>query len=128
AYSGEEVKRLGALRLTGLATTVACFICIAQFVILRPLSAFVVACQVLWLSVLNAPVCTFAPVLKVMMAIERIGASLTAQTGSIGSLSTLLLATLQRGEPFAACVAARTMLVIAGIWLLARQSPLRTAT
>ena len=43
AYSGEEVKRLGALRLTGLATTVACFICIAQFVILRPLSAMVVA-------------------------------------------------------------------------------------
>ncbi len=128
AYSGEEVKRLGALRLTGLATTVACFICIAQFVILRPLSAMVVAPQVLWLSVLNATVCTFAPVLMVMMAIERIGASLTAQTGSIGPLSTILLATLLLGEPFTAWVAAGTVLVLAGIWLLARQSPLRTAT
>ena len=37
--SGEEVKRLGALRLTGLATSVACLFCIAQFVLLRPLSA-----------------------------------------------------------------------------------------
>jgi drug/metabolite transporter (DMT)-like permease len=128
AYSGEEVKRLGALRLTGLATTVACFICIAQFVILRPLSAMVVAPQVLWLSVLNATVCTFAPVLMVMMAIERIGASLTAQTGSLGPLSTILLATLLLGEPFTAWVAAGTVLVLAGIWLLARQSPLRTAT
>ena len=127
AYSGEEVKRLGALRLTGLATTVACFICIAQFVILRPLSAMVVAPQVLWLSVLNATVCTFAPVLMVMMAIERIGASLTAQTGSLGPLSTILLATLLLGEPFTAWVAAGTVLVLAGIWLLARQSPLRTA-
>ena len=128
AYSGEEVKRLGALRLTGLATTVACFICIAQFFILRPLSAMAVAPQVLWLSVLNATACTFAPVLMVMMAIERIGASLTAQTGSIGPLSTILLAALLLGEPFTAWVAAGTVLVLAGIWLLARQSPLRTAT
>ena len=34
--SGEEVKRLGALRLTGLATSVACLFCIAQFFVLRP--------------------------------------------------------------------------------------------
>ena len=41
--SGEEVSRLGALRLTGLATSVACLFCIAQFVLLRPLSALAVA-------------------------------------------------------------------------------------
>jgi drug/metabolite transporter (DMT)-like permease len=128
AYSGEEVKRLGALRLTGLATTVACLICIAQFLILRPLSAMAVAPQVLWLSALNATACTFAPVLMVMMAIERIGASLTAQTGSIGPLSTIFLAVLLLGERFTAWVAAGTVLVLAGIWLLARQTPLRTAT
>ena len=127
-YSGEEVKRLGALRLTGLATTVACFICIAQFFILRPVSAMAVAPQVLWLSALNATACTFAPVLMVMMAIERIGASLTAQTGSIGPLSTIFLAVLLLGEPFTAWVAAGTVLVLAGIWLLARQTPLKTAT
>jgi drug/metabolite transporter (DMT)-like permease len=121
SYSGEEVKRLGALRLTGLATTVACIICIAQFFLLRPLSAMIVAPQVLWLSALNATVCTFAPVLLVMMAIERIGAPLTAQTGSIGPLATILMATLWLGEPFTAWVAAGTLLVIAGIWLLARQ-------
>ena len=53
-YSGEEVKRLGALRLTGLATTVACVLCILQFALLRPMSAAVVAPEVIWLSVLNA--------------------------------------------------------------------------
>ena len=122
AYSGEEVKRLGALRLTGLATSVACIICIAQFLILRPWSALMVAPQVLWLSALNATVCTFAPVLMVMMAIERIGASLTAQTGTVGPLSTILMAVMLLGEPFTAWVAAGTVLVIAGIWLLARQA------
>jgi len=128
SYSGEEVKRLGALRLTGLATTVACLICIAQFFALRPLSAMAVAPQVLWLSALNATACTFAPVLMVMMAIERIGATLAAQTGSIGPLSTIFLAVLLLGEPFTAWVAAGTVLVLAGIWLLARQPPRKTAT
>jgi drug/metabolite transporter (DMT)-like permease len=120
-YSGEEVRRLGALRLTGLATTVACIICITQFFVLRPWSAIFVAPQVLWLSALNATVCTFAPVLMVMMAMERIGASLTAQAGTVGPLSTILMAVVLLGEPFTAWVAAGTVLVIAGIWLLARQ-------
>lgn len=120
AYSGEEVRRIGAVRLTGLATSVACIICIVQFFLLRPSSAMSVAPQVLWLSVLNATVCTFAPVLMVMMAIERIGASLTAQTGTIGPLSTILMAVVLLGEPFTAWVAAGSVLVIAGIWLLAR--------
>ena len=42
-FSGEMVKRLGSLRLVGLATTVACLLCIAQFVLLRPWSAALVA-------------------------------------------------------------------------------------
>ena len=37
SYSGELVRRLGALRLVGLATTVACLCCILQFLLLRPL-------------------------------------------------------------------------------------------
>lgn len=119
-YSGEEVKRLGALRLTGLATTVACVLCIVQFLLLRPMSALQVAPEVIWLSVLNATVCTFAPVLMVMMAIERIGATVVAQTGMIGPMSTILMGVLILGEPFTAWVAAGTLLVLAGIWLLAR--------
>ena len=119
-YSGEEVRRLGALRLTGLATTVACLLCIVQFVALRPLSAARVAPEVIGLSLLNATLCTFARVVMVMMAIERIGATMTAQTGMIGPLSTVLLGVLVLREPFTAWVAVGTALVLAGIWLLAR--------
>ncbi len=118
--SGEEVKRLGALRLTGLATMVACFFCIAQFLLLRPLSALAVAPEVIWLSVLNATLCTFAPVLMVMMAIERIGAAQAAQTGMIGPLSTILMGVVILGEPFTGWILAGTGLVLSGIWLLAR--------
>lgn len=120
SYSGEEVKRLGALRLTGWATTVACLICIAQFLLLRPIASMHVPATVVWLSVLNATLCTFAPVLMVMLAVESIGASLTAQAGTIGPVSTILLAVILLGEPFSAWVAAGTVLVLAGIWLLTK--------
>jgi drug/metabolite transporter (DMT)-like permease len=119
-YSGEVVKRIGSLRLTGLATTVACVFCLLQFGLLRPLSAAAVAPEVLWLSVLNATLCTFAPVLMVMMAIERIGPSLAAQTGMVGPMSTILMGVLILGEPFTPWVAVGTALVLAGVWLLTR--------
>jgi drug/metabolite transporter (DMT)-like permease len=119
-YSGEMVKRLGALRLVGLATTVACLCCILQFLLLRPLGAAAVAPEVIWLSVLNATLCTAAPVLMVMMAIERIGASLAAQAGMVGPMSTILMGVLILGEPFTAWVAAGTVLVIAGIFVFSR--------
>ena len=119
-YSGREVQRLGALRLTGWATSIACLFCIAQFLLLRPLSAAVVAPQVISLSLLNASLCTFAPVLMVMMAIERVGAAVTAQTGMIGPLSTILMGVLILGEPINGWIFAGTALVLSGIWLLAR--------
>ena len=119
-YSGEIVKRLGSLRLVGLATSVACLCCLLQFAVLRPLSAAAVAPEVIWLSLLNATLCTAMPVLLVMMAIERIGASMAAQTGMVGPLSTILMGVVILGEPFTAWVAAGTVLVIAGIFVFTR--------
>ncbi len=123
-YSGEFVGRIGAARLTGLASSVACLLCIVQFLLLRPLAAATaVAPQVVWLSLLNALLCTFAPVLMVMLAIERVGAAVTAQTGMIGPLATIGMGIVVLGEPFTMALVAGTALVIAGIWLLARWRP-----
>jgi drug/metabolite transporter (DMT)-like permease len=55
-----------------------------------------------------------------MMAIERIGASMAAQTGMVGPMSTILMGVLILGEPFTAWVAAGTVLVIAGIFVFTR--------
>ncbi|WP_368923639.1 DMT family transporter [Comamonas aquatica] len=119
-YSGEMVKRLGALRLVGLASSVACFFCIAQFLLTHPLSAMQVAPQVLWLSLLNSTACTVAPVLMVMMAIERIGAGMTAQTGMIGPLSTILMGVWLLDEQLNAWMVAGTSLVMVGIFVFTR--------
>jgi drug/metabolite transporter (DMT)-like permease len=120
-YSGELVKRLGSMRLVGLATSVACGLCLLQFVLLRPLEAATsVAPAVIWLSVLNATLCTFAPVIMVMMAIERIGAGLAAQTGMIGPMSTIAMGVLILDEPFNGWIVAGTVLVVSGVFLVTR--------
>ena len=120
-YSGQLVHRLGSLRLVGLATSVACLCCILQFVLLRPIGGLAtVATPVLWLSVLNAIVCTALPVLLVMMAIERIGPALSAQTGMVGPISTILMGVVILDEPFTPWLAAGTVLVISGIFVFSR--------
>jgi drug/metabolite transporter (DMT)-like permease len=122
-YSGQLVQRLGSLRLVGLATSVACLCCLLQFVVLRPVgAALAVAPQVIWLSVLNATLCTAVPVLMVMMAVERIGPALSAQAGMIGPMSTILMSVLILGEPFTAWIAAGTVLVIAGVFVVSRSA------
>ena len=120
-YSGEVVRRIGALRLTGWASCVACVLCLAQFALLRPLASVLeIATPVLWLSLLNGTLCTVLPVLLVMMAIERIGPARTAQFGMVGPISTIVLGVLLLGEPFGAWLAAGSGCVLASVTLLAR--------
>jgi drug/metabolite transporter (DMT)-like permease len=117
--SGEVVQRIGSMRLVGWASTVACLCCLVQYVSLRSLN-IVIPVEVWWWGLLNATVCTVAPVLMVMLAIERIGAALTSQTGMIGPLSTLLLGVAVLGEPFNAWIGLGTVLVLGGVYLASR--------
>lgn len=119
-FSGNAVKRLGPLRITGVATSIACVLCILQFLLLRPVSELNVAPQVVWLAVLNATACTFLPVIMVMLAVERVGAGVTAQVGMIGPMATIVLSMLVLDEPFTGWMAAGTTIVFVGVWLLTR--------
>ena len=120
-FSGQVVKRLGPLRITGGATSIACVLCIAQFFILRSPAEMHVAPQVLWLSLLNAVFCTFVPVVLIMVAVERIGAPIVSQVGIIGPLSTVGLSWLLLDEPLTVWVLIGTVLVLSGVWLLTRR-------
>ena len=101
----------------------ACGCCLLQFVLLRPVaSLLLVAPEVLWLSLLNATLCTAAPVLMVMMAVERIGAGAASQVGMVGPLSTLLMGAWLLDEPFTLWVVAGTALVIAGVYVFSRSA------
>lgn len=120
ALSGKVVQRLGALRLAGLASSVACVLCIGQFLLLRPVAAAAVPAPVFWLSLLNSTACTVAPVLLVMLAIARIGAPLSSQVGMVGPMSTLIMGYAILGEPLNAWIGLGTVLVLAGVFLVGR--------
>ncbi|MFG6464544.1 DMT family transporter [Roseateles sp. DXS20W] len=123
ALSGKVVQRLGSLRLAGLASSVACVLCIAQFALLRPVAAFAVPEPVMWLSLLNATACTVAPVLMVMLAIARIGAPLSSQVGMVGPMSTILMGVFILGEPMSAWIVIGTVLVLGGVFLVSARRP-----
>lgn len=84
-------QRLGSRWLVGLATSVACLLCIAQYLVLPVGTVLEVAPQVIWLASASTPMPHRGVVLAVMMAIERIGAAGGARTGMIGLMSTILM-------------------------------------
>lgn len=119
--SGELVARVGAVRLTAYASSVASVLCLLQFVILRPLQAMVLPWEVYALSLVNGTLCTVLPVLAVMMAVARIGSALAAQVGMIGPVSTIVLSLLLLGEPMGPWQVAGTVLVMAGVFAVSQQ-------
>lgn len=120
--SGEIVERVGAVRLTAYASTVACVFCIVQYLLLRPLDGLLtLAPEVYGLSLLNGTVCTVLPVLAVMMAVARIGSARAAQIGMIGPVSTIVLSVLLLGESMGPWQIAGTVLVLAGVFLVGRR-------
>ncbi len=119
--SGEMVKRLGTLRLVSYAMCVSSVACIAQFFALRPASGLLQPLPVYGLSLVNGLLCTVAPVLMTMVAVERIGAGTASQAGMIGPVSTLFLGALLLGEPVTSWQLGGTALVLAGIYLLSKK-------
>jgi drug/metabolite transporter (DMT)-like permease len=95
------VKEMGAIRLTSLASIVATIFCTAQLFILRDDvwgMIKVIDSHVYVLSAINAIFCTAIPVFLTMLAIERCGPSVTAQTGIVGPMVTILLGVWLLGE------------------------------
>jgi len=119
--SGQLVERIGAMRLVGWASSVASVCCALQFLWLRPLSAVWVPPEVMWLSLINATICTVLPLVLIMMAIERIGAALTSQAGMIGPMATIALGVWLLDEPFNAWTGMGTLLVLGGIYMVSKQ-------
>lgn len=118
--SGELVKRLGALRLVGLASSLACLLAVVHAApALAPARLAALPAEVWALAVLNSVACTVAPVLLVMLAIERLGPALASHAGMVGPLATLVLGWAVLGEPLGAWVLAGTALVLLGVALLA---------
>lgn len=120
--SAENVKALGSMRLVGWATSIASVCCISHFLITMPLSALSVPTEVIGLSVINALFCTVIPIFCVMLAVEKIGASIASQVGMIGPMTTVVMGVFFLDEPFHLGVLLGTALVLFGVLWVGRLS------
>lgn len=121
--SGEMVRRVGSVRLVVYASSASTFFSVLQILMYDPSAIFTQVSQVYWLSLLNASLCTVAPMLMIMIAINRIGSPLVAQAGILGPVSTIFMGWIVLSEPITWVQIGGMALVMGAMWLLVRNDP-----
>ncbi|WP_108507913.1 DMT family transporter [Polynucleobacter acidiphobus] len=117
-FAGELVGRVGSIRLVALASASATVATCIQSLVLGADQLFVQQPEVYYFALINALFCTFMPMLFIMMAVNRIGSSLTAQAGTIGPVGTAFLGWYFLSEPVSALQLAGIAVVLIGIAIL----------
>ena len=118
--SGEMVQRIGSVRLVVYASTASAILSLIQSSLYNPSAIFEQIQVIYWLSLLNASLCTVAPMLLIMIAIHRIGSPLVSQAGILGPVSTIFLGYFILSEPITWIQISGMGLVMAAMWLLVR--------
>ena len=116
--SSQVVTRIGSMRFTAYATSVASVLCILQFLLLRPLSALDLPLQVYVLAIAMAVGCTVLPVFVTSEALRRIGANQVAIIGAAGPVTTIFLGWVGLEEGMSLLQIAGAALVLAGVSLV----------
>jgi len=122
--SGSQVvTRIGSMRFSAYASSVACVLCIMQFLLLRPLSALQLPLEVYALAVAMALVCTVLPIFVTSEALRRIGANHVAIIGAAGPVATIFLGWIGLEENLTVVQIAGAVLVLAGVLLVTASPP-----
>ncbi len=124
--AGNLVERVGSLRLAAYSSGAATQMCLIQALVVNPSGLIHQPLAVYGLSLINATLCTVAPIVMVMLAIRRIGPSTVAQIGAIGPAATIFFAWILLGEPISILQAVGTLILVLGIWLLLYARPNRS--
>lgn len=122
-FSGEIVKRIGSIRLVTYASSFSAICSVIQVLILAPRTILEQATQVYWFSLGNAFFCTVLPMLMIMIAVQRIGSSLTAQSGILGPVATIFMGWYFLQEKISLLQMIGLVLVIFAVWLLMKNKP-----
>jgi drug/metabolite transporter (DMT)-like permease len=123
--SARIVPRVGSMRFTSYASSVACGFSIAHFFVTHGAESLVVPGIVYAYALGMGTVSTVLPILLVAEALRRLGANQVALISTLGPIATLAMAALILGEKITAMQMGGAALVIAGVMLvsLRRQSP-----
>ena len=118
--AGEMVNRIGSMRLVTYATSVSALFSAIQIGFHQPGALFTQLPQVYWLSLVNASICTVIPMFLIMLAIQRVGSSVTAQAGILGPLATVFMGWYFLDETMSLMQIFGMALVVVAMWLLVR--------
>jgi drug/metabolite transporter (DMT)-like permease len=123
--SARIVPRVGSMRFTSYASSVACGFSIAHFFVTHGAESLVVPDVVYAYAFGMGTVSTVLPILLVAEALRRLGANQVALISTSGPIATLAMAALILGERISVLQMAGAALVIAGVMLvsLRRQTP-----
>lgn len=116
--SSRVVQRVGSIRFTAYAMSVASAFCILQFLILRPLSALDLPREVYGLALAMALVSTVLPVFITSEALRRIGANQVALYGALGPVTTIFFGWMGLDEIMTPVQLAGALLVLGGVLLV----------
>ena len=116
--SSQVVQRVGSMRFTAYAMSVASAFCILQFLLLRPFSALHLPAQVYGLAIAMALLSTVLPVFITSEALRRIGANQVALFGALGPVTTLFFGWMGLDEIMTPVQLAGAALVLAGVVLV----------
>jgi len=114
----QVVQRVGSIRFTAYATSVASAFCILQFLLLRPVSALAMPAQVYGLAIAMALVSTVLPIFITAEALKRIGANQVALFGALGPMTTVFFGWMGLDEVMTPVQLAGAALVLAGVALV----------
>jgi drug/metabolite transporter (DMT)-like permease len=117
-YAGEIVGRVGSIRLVAYASASATFFCVVQSLVWNPQGLVTQRPEVYGLSLLNASLCTFVPMLLTMTAVNRVGSGLAAQAGVVGPVATVFLGWWFLGESVGLVQLAGVAVVLASMAVL----------
>lgn len=116
--AGHTIARIGASRFTAYVMTVACVACLVQFAVTHPLAALKLPVRVYGLSIGMAVFSTVLPAFLLAAAMRRIGSMHTSLIGSIGPVSTILLAYVFLGERMSPEQIGGSILVLIGVLMI----------
>lgn len=116
--SGWIIPKFGAATFTSYAMIVSCTCVIIHYMLTKKADIFSFTPEVYWLGFAMAIVATVIPSYLVSASIKKLGAANFSVLGSIGPISTILLANVFLGERFTLVQVIGTLVVIAAIYML----------
>ena len=119
--SGWLIPKFGSVRFTAYAMIIACTCVIIHYGLFNETDIFSFRKEVYLLGIAMAILATVLPSFLVSEAIKHIGASNFGIIGSLGPISTIILANIFLDEKMTVIQIVGTVIVIGGVFILARK-------